>query len=109
MSADAEDIEDPEQTSIYHEVDDGWEELPTDVDERTEEEITFSGTTEDFSLFAVAEVQSGTEDEETTNETDSTEEPDDGEESDSFIPGFGVPVAIAAMVALALLARRKQQ
>ncbi len=117
LTADTEDIDDPEQASIYHEVDDGFEELPTDIEEQTSEGITFSGETESFSVFAVAEVQTEEEEEatnetdsaeEATNETDSAEDPDDSGESDSFIPGFGAPVAIVAMIALALLAQRKQ-
>jgi PGF-CTERM protein len=111
----ADEVNDPDQLAVVKETysfeqqEETWTELDTTVEDVGDEEITVSAQAESFSLFTVAEVQSGTEEEETTNETDSTEEPDDGEESDSFIPGFGVPVAVVVMIALALLARRKQQ
>jgi PGF-CTERM protein len=111
----ADEVDNPDDLTVvkdtysFEQQEDTWRELNTTVEDIGDEEITVSAQAESFSLFTVAEVQSGTEEEETTNETDSTEEPDDSEESDSFIPGFGVPVAVVAMIALAMLARRKQQ
>jgi len=104
MSADADEITDPESTSIYHETDDGWEELPTEVEDQTDEEITFSGETDGFSLFAVAEVQQVEQEADTDNNNESNEP----EETDSGIPGFGIPVALVALIALAALARQRE-
>jgi len=104
MRTDADNINDPEQTSIYHETDDGWEELPTEVEEETDEEITFSGETGGFSLFAVAETED--EDESTDQDEEDAEPTEEPEETDDSIPGFGISVALLAVIALALFARR---
>jgi len=106
MRTDADNINDPEQTSIYHETDDGWEELPTEVEEETDEEITFSGETGGFSLFAVAETEDEDEDESTDQDEEDAEPTEEPEETDDSIPGFGISVALLAVIALALFARR---
>ena len=105
MSADAEEINDPESTSIFHETDNGWEELPTEVEDETDEEITFTGETDGFSLFAVAELQQ-VEQESDIDDNNKPDEPDEPEESNNGIPGFGIPVALVALIALAALARQ---
>ncbi len=102
MSTDADDVTDPESVTIYHGTDDGWEELSTDVVEVTNEEVILSAETDGFSLFTVGEV-----------EADVTDEDDDvpieeSEETDDSIPGFGVLVALVALIGAALLAVRRQ-
>ncbi|WP_228434422.1 PGF-pre-PGF domain-containing protein [Natrarchaeobaculum aegyptiacum] len=127
MSVAADDINESEQTSIFHQTDGGWEELPTEVKEETDEKVVFSGETSGFSLFAVAEVE-GEHEEDTESDPDSepdsqpdpdpepdsqlepeTEPEGEGdsdsvEESDDSIPGFGMITAVGVLLG-AIVAR----
>ena len=71
-----------------------------------------------FSLFAVSAIEEDTSDDGTEetdtdsdNETDTDTDTTDGttEETGDGIPGFGVTVALAALVAIALFARRQRR
>ncbi len=104
MSADPNDINNPERTSIFREADGDWEELETNLIDESNEEMIFEGQTNGNSLFAITEVATSDE-EDQEQELIEEEEP---EETDDSIPGFGVVVAIIATIALAMLARRKQ-
>ena len=97
MTADADDVDDPEQTGIFREADDSWEELETDVVDETDERIVFEAETDGNSLFTVADVNA--------EEDDDDEDPDEPDETDEFIPGFGVVVAVIAMITTAILSR----
>lgn len=111
MSVDRESVDDPNNAVIVHETDQGWEELETNVESTSEEEVTLSALTESFSLFAVAEVESEDGTVTQTNQTAddaSDESSDDSDQSEGFIPGFGVPVAVVAVIAMAMVARRRQ-
>ena len=87
MSVDSEAIDDPENASIYHEKDDSWEELTTEVEEVTDDEIVLSGETDGFSMFAVAEV-----------ETESSEATDSGFPVLGFIIGISGIIFIIAII-----------
>lgn len=96
MKFNRDSINSPENIVVFHETDDGWEELDTTVTEVTDETVTLTTETDGFSLFAVAEVEG------------------DGEESPNAIsdatgdstPGFGVWVALVAMAGISLLCWR---
>ena len=107
MNVDANKINDPQSVTIYHETEDSWEEIPTKVEDESDEEITFSGETDSFSLFAVTEIgennSSATQDPEKENEGDIV---NDSEETNDSIPGFGILVALVAIAAVGVLARR---
>jgi len=123
MSVDTDEITNPESATIFHETEDGWEELPTEVEDEGGEEITLAGDTDGFSLFAVAEVTEETDDE-TTEESEGQTDDEAVEESegqtddeaveesegqtDDGIPGFGITVAITALISMSLIARRNQ-
>lgn len=115
MSVDADEISDPQSATIFHETENNWQELPTEVEEQSNGEITLSGETDGFSLFAVAEVTQEANDE-TTESTESTDgETNDGTadsgdgETDDGIPGFGVTAALIALVGVALFTATRQQ
>lgn len=101
MSADPATIDNPERTRIYHETDDGWEELPTQVTEETNEEVVFIGETDGFSLFAIAEIE--------PEGGESTESVVESGETGDETPGFGVSVVVGALVSGVLLATRQRR
>jgi PGF-CTERM protein len=82
--------------------------LETTVEETGADEVTLEAQTESFPLFAVAEIEetSTANETETTNETETEDEPTDEETTDG-IPGFGPVLAVAALIAAAMLARRR--
>lgn len=87
-----------------------WVQVETTVTETTEQHVTLTADVSSFSLFAVTELdeqidtnglnQSATNQTE-TNETETPASTDDG------IPGFGVVVAVIAVLAAATVARQR--
>jgi hypothetical protein len=111
MSAARDKIDDPQQADIYKEGNDGWVEVPTEIEEIGEEEVTFSGDVESFSVFAVAETDAGDGNTATAgDESSSTNETEDESDrnSNDFIPGFGVASSIAALGSLGYLLKRRR-
>ena len=83
--------------------DDTWVELETTVEESNNEEVIVSAQTDGFSLFAVTEIAS-----ENTN-TDNQTQVEESEETDDGMPGFGISVAILAIITLSMLGRHNSQ
>lgn len=111
MSVPSDEITDPDDAVILHETPDGWERLATTVASTTGEQIRLAADTT-FSLFAVAEVDDPVDDtstatNETENETATTDARDDTGGTDDGIPGFGIPVALAALLSAAAIAARR--
>lgn len=112
------------QINRYNDGSQTWEALSTEVTSQTDEQISLKAETPGFSLFTVSAVEEqssdGTEGETDTdaeegNETDTDTESDTEETDDTVddtadgIPGFGFSVSLVALVAIALIARRKQR
>ena len=112
----------------YDEGTGNWSELETSVVEATDDTVRFEAGTPGFSLFAVTELDSepepdtpepdtdeGTPEPATPGTEEETPEPDTpGTEEETPIdepadlPGFGVGVAVAALLVAALLAYRRR-
>jgi len=97
MSIDADEVTNPENATVVHETDDGWEELDTSVVDTTNETVTLAAETGGFSLFAVAEIEDDNE--------ESTTSSGPGETGDTT-PGFGVWIALAVIAGVTLLTWR---
>lgn len=112
------------QINRYNDESQSWEALSTEVTSRTDEQISLRAETPGFSLFTVSAVEEGssggTEDEtktdteegngtDTDTESDSEETDDTADETADGIPGFGISVSLVALIAIALIARRKQR
>lgn len=100
IAVDTDRVNNPENVVVAHERGDDWEILPTTVSEE-DGEVIAEAETDSFSLFSVANVETEVIEEE---QDDVPEEP---VESDDEIPGFGVLIALAAIIGAALLARYK--
>jgi|AntDeeMinimDraft_6_1070357.scaffolds.fasta_scaffold01512_3 hypothetical protein len=99
-TVDRDRFENPENAIVYHERGETWEELPTNIEDAGDGEVTVTAETDSFSLFAVAEV---TEESQTTD--GSTEDSDDGDgTTNESGDGPGAPVIIGIMIVLALIA-----
>ena len=112
FSVPADKVDSPEQLTVVKEdyvfelQDDTWVELETTVEETNNEEVIVSAQTDGFSLFAITE----TEPENTnTNNQTQVEETEETEETDDGIPGFGIPIAILAVIILSILGRYTPQ
>lgn len=110
MTVNGADLNNPQNAVIVHETNEGWEELETDVEKTSEGQVTLTADTDSFSLFAVTEVEeSDGATAEQTNETEDNQTTDESDETDGFVPGFGLPVAVLAMIATAMVARWSQE
>jgi PGF-CTERM protein len=100
------------QINRYNDADEEWQSLDTSVAEETESGVVLEAETPGFSIFTVSVAGEDTEETDTPeSDTDSTagETDTDTESStDDGLPGFGVTVALAALVAIALFARRQR-
>lgn len=112
LTVDSSRVDDPDQLTVVKETysfaaqTDRWEQLETTVDDSADE-ITLEAEVESFSLFAITEIE--TQDEPTEETTDDTADADDSEaDTDDSVPGFGLPAAIAALLAATLIAYRRQ-
>jgi PGF-pre-PGF domain-containing protein len=97
MDINADDVTNPENATIVHETDSGWEELNTSVVNATNETVTLAAETGGFSLFAVAEIEDDNDESPTRDASDVT-----GDNT----PGFGVWVALAVIAGVTLLTWR---
>lgn len=110
LTVDAGTVEDPSQLTVVKEhysfaaQTDRWKELETTVTERDANEITVEATVDEFSLFAITEIESRTNTAETAaddaGETDGT---------DSTVPGFGIAAVVSAVLTVAALSARRGQ
>ncbi|WP_311173112.1 choice-of-anchor D domain-containing protein [Halobellus ordinarius] len=106
-----------DQLTIEHYRDGAWQQLETNV-QSTGEEVTVSAPVTGFSPFAVtyqqqtATSEPGTDtpepDTDTPEPDTDTPEPDTQTTTDTGTPGFGIVVAIIALLAAALLAVRRR-
>ncbi|MFC6874534.1 PGF-CTERM sorting domain-containing protein [Halobellus marinus] len=101
---------DPSGLTINHYIDGEWREFETTVDSTSSDQIVVEAQTDRFSPFAVTYQQQTVTPEPTTD----TPEPDTDTATarqtttDTGTPGFGIVVAIIALLAAALLAARRR-
>jgi PGF-pre-PGF domain-containing protein/PGF-CTERM protein len=100
------------QINRYNDADEEWQSLDTNVAEETESGVVLEAETPGFSIFIVSVADGDAEETETPeSDTESTagETDTDTESStDDGLPGFGVTVTLAALVGIALFARRRR-
>ena len=113
IEADASNL----RVARYNEDVDEWNTLTTEIATQNSERVVLEAETPGFSLFTVSAIEEDTSDDgtgETDTDSDDETETDtdtsDGtaEETGDGIPGFGISVALASIVAIALFARRRQ-
>jgi len=107
MRVAADSVDNPDNAVIMHETDDGWKELETSVEATVDDELVLMGTTESFSLFAVAEIEESTDPTTTESDTGNETTPESESSTDDGIPGFGLLVALVALVSLSVLVARR--
>ena len=97
MDIDTDDVADPEDATVVHETDSGWETLDTSVVNATNETVTLAAETGGFSLFAVAEID---------DDDEGSPRRSGSDETGDTTPGFGVQVALAVIAGVTLLTWR---
>jgi len=124
LSVPADEVTNPEQLTVVKETSDSdgtttWRELETTLEETGTEEITVSAQVDQFSLFAVAEVDESDDDSTTSEDTsgessgDDETATDDGStaddgSTDDGLPGFNVIIALVALISAALMTLYRQ-
>jgi PGF-CTERM protein len=114
LTVDATTVDDPDQLTIVKEhysftaQTERWKELETTVTAREGNEITVEAPVDEFSLFAVTEIeaQTDTEEQATNDGAESGDDPPDGG-TDSSIPGFGIGVVLTAILTVSVLLARR--
>lgn len=138
MSVRRDKLDDPQNALIAHERQDGWERLETTVEETSEEEVILEAETDSFSLFAIVEAEqpaqetddatNQTETDDATNQTKTTTDTQPTTDTDPTTStdtqpttdaqtdtssddgaGFGVGIAMVALLGASLLAARRQR
>jgi PGF-CTERM protein len=114
LTVDAATVDDPDQLTVVKEhysftaQTERWKELETTVTAREGSEITVEASVDGFSLFAVTEIESQTDAEDSATD-DGAESGDDPPDSgtDSSIPGFGIGVVLTAILSVSVLLGRR--
>lgn len=134
MKVDSASEIDPESLTVWRHSEDEWNSLDTEVTERADGSLVIQAETPGTSVFIISadaapnatdesnesdEAANDTDeqatedaDEETDSETESAEENETNqpptEETDEGIPGFGIGVALVALILTAVIARRRK-
>lgn len=108
FSIDRDKVTNPSSLTVYKDAyvfeaqEEQWVETETTVSRLTDETVEVTAKVDEFSLFAVMEIDDGSAESTATPDTDETSEDTQTEDG---IPGFGVGVTLIAVVTLSMIIR----